>query len=42
MGRWFCGSRSPTGSQSRHRHSKDEFVTVISGTFAVAAGEELD
>lgn len=25
-----------------HRHSKDEFVTVISGTFAVAAGEKLD
>ena len=25
-----------------HRHSKDEFVTVISGRFAVAAGEKLD
>lgn len=25
-----------------HRHSKDEFVTVISGRFAVAAGETLD
>jgi quercetin dioxygenase-like cupin family protein len=25
-----------------HRHSKDEFVTVIAGTFAVAAGEKLD
>jgi quercetin dioxygenase-like cupin family protein len=25
-----------------HRHSKDEFVTVISGAFAVAAGERLD
>ena len=25
-----------------HRHSKDEFVTVISGTFAVAAGETLE
>ena len=25
-----------------HRHSKDEFVTVISGKFAVAAGEKLD
>jgi quercetin dioxygenase-like cupin family protein len=25
-----------------HRHSKDEFVTVISGQFAVAAGEKLD
>jgi quercetin dioxygenase-like cupin family protein len=25
-----------------HRHSKDEFVTVISGSFAVAAGEKLD
>jgi quercetin dioxygenase-like cupin family protein len=25
-----------------HRHSKDEFVTVISGGFAVAAGEKLD
>ena len=25
-----------------HRHSKDEFVTVISGRFAVAAGERLD
>lgn len=25
-----------------HRHSKDEFVTVISGRFAIAAGEKLD
>jgi quercetin dioxygenase-like cupin family protein len=25
-----------------HRHSKDEFVTVISGNFGVAAGEKLD
>jgi quercetin dioxygenase-like cupin family protein len=25
-----------------HRHSKDELVTVISGRFAVAAGEKLD
>jgi quercetin dioxygenase-like cupin family protein len=25
-----------------HRHSKDEFVTVISGGFAVASGERLD
>jgi quercetin dioxygenase-like cupin family protein len=25
-----------------HRHSKDEFVTVISGTFAIASGEKLD
>jgi quercetin dioxygenase-like cupin family protein len=25
-----------------HRHSKDEFVTVISGQFAVASGEKLD
>ena len=25
-----------------HRHSKDEFVTVIAGNFAVAAGETLD
>ena len=25
-----------------HRHSKDEFVTVIAGNFAVAAGEKLD
>jgi quercetin dioxygenase-like cupin family protein len=25
-----------------HRHSKDEFVTVISGAFAVASGEKLD
>src|SRR5262245_5480607 len=25
-----------------HRHSKDEFVTVISGKFAVAAGEKAD
>lgn len=25
-----------------HRHSKDEFVTVISGGFAVAAGEKRD
>lgn len=25
-----------------HRHSKDELVTVISGGFAVAAGEKLD
>lgn len=25
-----------------HRHSKDEFVTVISGAFAVAAGETLE
>lgn len=25
-----------------HRHSKDEFVTVMAGGFAVAAGEKLD
>lgn len=25
-----------------HRHAKDEFVTVISGGFAVGAGEKLD
>ena len=25
-----------------HRHSKDEFVTVISGRFAIASGEKLD
>ncbi|HYC47834.1 MAG TPA: cupin domain-containing protein [Burkholderiales bacterium] len=25
-----------------HRHSKDEFVTVIGGSFAVAHGEKLD
>ena len=25
-----------------HRHSKDEFVTVISGGFAVTAGEKVD
>ena len=25
-----------------HRHSKDEFVTVVSGKFAVASGEKLD
>jgi quercetin dioxygenase-like cupin family protein len=25
-----------------HRHSKDEFVTVMSGNFAIAAGEKLD
>jgi quercetin dioxygenase-like cupin family protein len=25
-----------------HRHSKDEFVTVLVGGFAVAAGEKLD
>ncbi len=25
-----------------HRHSKDEFVTVISGKFAVSAGEKVD
>ena len=25
-----------------HRHSKDEFVTVISGGFAVSSGEKLD
>jgi quercetin dioxygenase-like cupin family protein len=25
-----------------HRHSKDELVTVISGNFAIAAGEKLD
>lgn len=25
-----------------HRHSKDEFVTVISGTFAISSGERLD
>lgn len=25
-----------------HRHSKDEFVTVISGGFAIASGEKLD
>jgi quercetin dioxygenase-like cupin family protein len=24
-----------------HRHSKDEFVTIISGGFAIAAGEKL-
>ena len=25
-----------------HRHSKDEFVTVLAGGFAVGAGEKLD
>jgi quercetin dioxygenase-like cupin family protein len=25
-----------------HRHSKDEFVTVISGRFSVTAGEKID
>jgi quercetin dioxygenase-like cupin family protein len=25
-----------------HRHSKDEFVTVISGKFAIASGEKVD
>lgn len=25
-----------------HRHSKDEFVTVISGMFAIASGEKID
>jgi quercetin dioxygenase-like cupin family protein len=25
-----------------HRHSKDEFVTVISGKFGIASGEKLD
>ena len=25
-----------------HRHSKDEFVTVISGRFTIGAGEKLD
>lgn len=25
-----------------HRHSKDEFVTVISGRFAIASGDEID
>jgi quercetin dioxygenase-like cupin family protein len=25
-----------------HRHSKDEFVTVISGAFAVSSGEKVD
>jgi quercetin dioxygenase-like cupin family protein len=25
-----------------HRHSKDEFVTVISGRFAIGAGEKLE
>ena len=25
-----------------HRHSKDEFVTVIAGGFGIAAGEALD
>ncbi len=25
-----------------HRHSKDEFVTVISGRFAIASGETMD
>ena len=25
-----------------HRHSKDEFVTVIAGQFAICAGEKLD
>jgi quercetin dioxygenase-like cupin family protein len=25
-----------------HRHTKDELVTVISGNFAIAAGEKLD
>lgn len=25
-----------------HRHTKDEFVTVISGTFAISSGEKLD
>src|SRR5262245_18356432 len=35
--------RFPAGSVvPPHRHSKDELVTVISGGFAVAAGEKLD
>jgi hypothetical protein len=25
-----------------HRHSKDEFVTVISGQFAIGSGEKVD
>lgn len=25
-----------------HRHSKDEFVTVISGTFSITSGEKVD
>ena len=25
-----------------HRHTKDEFVTVISGRFAIASGEKID
>ena len=25
-----------------HRHSKDEFVTVISGKFGIGSGEKLD
>src|SRR6185312_14397036 len=25
-----------------HRHSKDEYVTVIAGAFAVASGEKID
>ena len=25
-----------------HRHSKDEFVTVIAGSFAIGAGEKVD
>ena len=25
-----------------HRHSKDEFVTVISGKFAISSGEKLN
>jgi quercetin dioxygenase-like cupin family protein len=25
-----------------HRHSKDEFVTVISGAFAISSGEKVD
>jgi quercetin dioxygenase-like cupin family protein len=33
----------PTGfTVPPHRHSKDELVTVISGKFAIAAGEKLD
>jgi hypothetical protein len=33
----------PSGFQiPPHRHSKDEFVTVISGRFAIASGETVD
>src|SRR5262245_10199222 len=35
--------KSPDGfTVPPHRHSKDEFVTVIAGKFAVGTGEKLD